>query len=87
MSYQVILFRVAIEQLNKLGQRDHEAVLAALRLLEKEPRPSGVKKLEGYDLWRTRIGDFRVIYSIDDTSSKITVRKIARRNEGTYKRL
>jgi len=35
--------------------------------LAADPRPSGCRKLHGYkDLWRIRVGDYRVVYIVDD---------------------
>jgi mRNA interferase RelE/StbE len=50
--------------------------------LEENPRPSGCKKLRGYkDLWRIRIGDWRVVYVIDDVKFRITITRVAHRRE------
>ncbi len=46
------------------------------------PRPTGCKKLKGYtDQWRIRIGDYRVIYIIDDSTKTVTVTHVAHRRE------
>ena len=46
------------------------------------PRPAGCKKLKGYkDLWRVRVGDWRVLYIIDDAAKLVTVTRIAHRRE------
>ena len=46
------------------------------------PRPSGCRKLHGYkDLWRIRVGDFRVVYIIDDDRKMVSVTRIAHRRE------
>jgi len=84
MSYIIELRRQALERLRKMNRRDHDSVLAALSVIENQPRPSGVIKLSGYDLWRVRVGDFRLIYSIDDTAKIVTVRRLTRRNEDSY---
>ncbi|HEV2006337.1 MAG TPA: type II toxin-antitoxin system RelE/ParE family toxin, partial [Candidatus Limnocylindrales bacterium] len=52
-----------------------------------EPRPAGVAKLAGTDFWRIRIGDFRVIYAIDDAARLVVVLNVARRSESTYRRV
>lgn len=55
--------------------------------LAEDPRPAGCKKLKGYkDQWRIRIGDYRVIYSIDNASKTVTVTHVAHRREvyGSY---
>jgi mRNA interferase RelE/StbE len=50
-----------------------------------DPRPSGVAKLVGTELWRLRLGDLRVIYLIDEDSRLIVILKVARRSESTYR--
>jgi mRNA interferase RelE/StbE len=53
----------------------------ALRQLADNPRPHGCKKLEGSVLYRIRIGDYRLIYDIEDHIIKVTVVKIGHRKE------
>jgi mRNA interferase RelE/StbE len=49
--------------------------------LSENPRPSGCKKLAGVvDAWRIRIGDYRVIYRVDDTASLVTVMVVRHRS-------
>jgi mRNA interferase RelE/StbE len=50
--------------------------------LADSPRPSGCKKLKGYkDQWRIRVGDWRVIYLIDDRAKLVTITRVAHRRE------
>ena len=50
--------------------------------LADNPRPAGCKKLKGYkDQWRVRVGDWRVLYIIDDASKRVSVTRIAHRRE------
>ena len=87
MSYQVSLRRAAQKQLDKLTEHDYEIVAQAISALEQEPRPHGVKKLAESGLWRIRVGPYRVVYNIDDEENLVTVVRVARRTEDTYKRL
>jgi mRNA interferase RelE/StbE len=46
------------------------------------PRPPGCKKLVGGDKeWRIRIGDYRVVYEIDDAAKTVDVTRIAHRRD------
>ena len=57
-------------------------VLERVESLRHTPRPAGCKKLKGYkDSWRIRIGDWRVVYIIDDNAKLISVTRIAHRRE------
>ena len=48
--------------------------------LAVDPRPSGCRKLHGYkDIWRIRVGDYRVVYIIDDARTMVSVTRIAHR--------
>ena len=50
--------------------------------LEDNPRPAGCKMLKGYkDQWRVRVGDWRVVYIIDDTAKLVTITRVAHRRE------
>lgn len=63
---------------NPLFARIDRKILA----LADNPRPTGCKKLRGYkDQWRVRVGDWRVVYIIDDAAEFISVTRIAHRRE------
>jgi len=62
-------------------------IAGAIDRLANTPRPSGCKKLRGADLWRLRLGRYRVVYAIDDEAGTVIVVKVALRREGTYEGL
>ena len=81
----------ADRELGRLGERiqrrDFERLRAAISGLAHNPRPQGVRKLEGKQrAWRIRVGDYRVIYEIDDEQALVLILKVARRSEATYTR-
>ena len=49
--------------------------------LGENPRPPGSKKLAGADFWRTRVGDYRIVYSIEDQVLMVLVIRIGHRRE------
>ena len=56
-------------------------IVKAVDDLTADPRPPGARGLVGYsDLWRIRVGDYRVIYSIHDTVVIVTVLRVAHRS-------
>jgi mRNA interferase RelE/StbE len=57
-------------------------VIDALAL---EPRPHGAVRLAGRDDYRVRVGDYRVVYAVDDDERLVTVGRIAHRRE-VYRR-
>ncbi len=71
-------------ELDALQGVDYECVIVKLRALASNPRVQGCEKL--YDaIYRVRVGDFRIIYLIDDDKKRIEVGGIRRRSERTYK--
>ena len=55
--------------------------------LGNTPRPPRVKKLADSGLWRIRVGQHRIVYAIDDKAQLVTIVRVARRKESTYKGL
>jgi mRNA interferase RelE/StbE len=59
-----------------------ERIFPKLEGLALEPRPAGCKKLKGGQReWRIRVGDYRVVYTIDDEKLLVSVTRIRRRSE------
>ena len=81
MSYLVFILRRVQRELDKLPLESYERVKEAIRRLSEESRPSGCKKLTGRDGWRIRVGDYRVIYEIDDKAGSITVLHVGHRRD------
>ncbi|WP_040781620.1 type II toxin-antitoxin system RelE family toxin [Nocardia pneumoniae] len=71
-----------LKQLQKLPRDVFEAALQAIIGLSKEPRPAGAKKLVGSrDDWRVRIGQYRMVYEIDDDEQLVTIYIVAKRSD------
>jgi mRNA interferase RelE/StbE len=58
----------------------------AIDRLRTEPRPSGTTKLAGRDDYRIRVGDWRVVYELDDARRHVIIVRIAHRRD-VYRRL
>lgn len=81
-SYAVELKPSARKELESLPDTVLARVIRKLESLQHEPRPPGCKKLRGYkDSWRIRIGDWRVVYIVDDTAKLVSVTRVAHRRE------
>jgi len=84
MIYELLRSPQALRQLRRL-QRTHPQIIpqivAAITALSDNPRPSGVTKLVNRPEWRVRVGDYRVLYSIDDRERIVTVVSIAPRRD------
>lgn len=87
MNYEIRLRRAAQKELDASFGRDYKMLARAISNLEQNARPPGVKKLADSGLWRVRIGHYRIVYAIDDENKLVTIVRVARRKEGTYKGL
>ena len=87
MRYEVRLRLAAQKGLDAIPERDYEMVAKAIGTLEGNPRPPRVKKLAESGLWRIRLGQYRIVYVIDDEAQLVTIVRVARRREDTYKGL
>jgi mRNA interferase RelE/StbE len=81
-SYSLRIKQSAQKELDALGDKLFARVDRKILLLANNPRASGCRKLKGYkDQWRIRIGDYRVIYVIDDAAKTVTLTQVAHRRE------
>ncbi len=87
MTYPVILSSAAERELLKLAPDVLRRIDTKLTALSIDPRPKGALKLEGKEGqgWRIRVGDYRVLYVIDDDSRTVRVYKIGPRSD-VYRR-
>jgi mRNA interferase RelE/StbE len=80
--YHLDISAGAEKQMRRLPAKIHERVLNALDGLKKDPRPRGCKKLKGEDnLWRIRVGDYRIAYTIEDDKLIVLVVRVAHRKD------
>jgi mRNA interferase RelE/StbE len=72
--YEIHLSSSARKEVRDLEKPVSSRVGAAIDGLVSEPRPQGCRKLEGADeSWRARVGDYRIIYTIDDTVGSVRI--------------
>jgi mRNA interferase RelE/StbE len=81
MRFQVILPKSVQKELDRLPDDIARRIMVRLAALERNPRPPDVKKLKGREAWRIRVGDYRVIYEIQDSVLQIIVTTIGHRRE------
>jgi mRNA interferase RelE/StbE len=80
--YRVALKSSAEKELLGLSDQMIARIFPRIEALAAEPRPPGCKKLRGgKDEWRVRVGDYRVVYTIDDKTQIVEVTRIAHRRE------
>jgi mRNA interferase RelE/StbE len=80
--YSIELKVSARKELERLPAKLIQRIFPKLEGLASEPRPAGCKKLKGGQReWRIRIGDYRVVYAIDDEKLLVSVMRIRHRSE------
>lgn len=82
MPYQVVVPRRVQKQMLALPQTVYDRVREHLAQLGQDPRPPGVRKLKGQaDTYRLRVGDYRIIYTIDDAAQQVQVMTVEHRKD------
>ncbi len=84
--YQVEIEMVAAKALLRFDRPTQLRLRNVIAGLENEPRPHGAIKLTGTDGYRIRVGDYRIVYLIEDEIKVVTVTRIAHRRD-VYRRL
>jgi mRNA interferase RelE/StbE len=84
--YELYIRRRAEKFLSHTDPPDRDRIVKAVLELAENPRPQGCEKLVG-DIYRIRVGLYRVIYLIDDAARTVDIGKVDRRKERTYKDL
>lgn len=80
-SYRIEIKRSAARELEKVPIGDRRRIVSRIRGLAKDPRPYGSQKLSGGDSYRLRQGDYRVVYTVDDSDRCVMVFRIAHRRD------
>jgi mRNA interferase RelE/StbE len=84
--YEVYLERAAENDLKRLPITTFHRIIPQIRILAENPRPSGCRKLTGSkNDWRIRVGDYRVLYEIDEKARAVRVMRVRHRRE-VYRR-
>ena len=82
MSYAVSIRPAAQRQFARLPAHVKKAVATELEALADEPRPHGCRKMVGSaDSYRIRVGDYRVVYQIEDSAHTVRVTIVGHRSE------
>jgi len=80
--YEVFLERGAEEELKRLPARHFQRIISRVRALADNPRPAGCRKISGsLNDWRIRIGDYRVIYEVQDKEKAVRVMRVGHRRD------
>jgi mRNA interferase RelE/StbE len=82
-SYQVLLTDKAKRDLKKIDRTQIKRIDSAILALETRPYPQGAKHLIAQDLaqFRIRVGNYRILYDIDEKNKKIIIFRIGHRKD------
>ena len=79
--YRLIIKHSAERDIRRLSPVAQEQIRAAIDKLRDNPRPPGVRRLVSDFRWRLRVGDYRVLYQIDDDEQSVTIDRVRHRRE------
>ena len=80
--YAIAFARSARKELEALDPPIIERVIARIEALTRDPRPTGSRKLRGSgDLWRVRVGNYRIVYGLDDRRRVVDIVRVRHRRE------
>jgi mRNA interferase RelE/StbE len=85
MRYRLDYLSAATRSIEKLPRSIQQRVMIRLEMLSDNPRPPGSVKLTGEDAYRIRVGDYRIIYTIEDQRLIVLVIDVGHRRE-VYRR-
>lgn len=82
MAYRVVLLRSAARELADLPVQIQRRVARAINALAADPRSRGSRLLAGPDgIWRVRVGDYRILYRINDDLVEVLIIRIRHRSD------
>jgi mRNA interferase RelE/StbE len=89
-NYRIEVSLAADRDLRKLKERilkqDFDRLGKAIDKLSEDPRPHGVRKIQvPVTAYRIRVGNYRVVYDVDDVKKLVVILQVVRRSETTYK--
>jgi mRNA interferase RelE/StbE len=81
VNYEVHIIRSVEKEMNRLPAAVHARLSRRILSLEDNPRPRGLKKLSGREEYRLRVGDYRILYIVDDRKHIVTIFAVGHRRE------
>ena len=84
-NYEIVVRQSVLKDLENLPRQEVRRVTAAIRALAADPRPPQSKKLSGEEKYRLRVGDYRVLYAIQDRQIIVTMVKVRHRKDAYRK--
>ncbi len=79
--YEIVFKRKAEKNVVRLPDDIYQRVTRAIDNLAETPRPPGCSRLRGREDWRVRVGDYRIVYGIDDERRLVEILNVAHRRD------
>jgi mRNA interferase RelE/StbE len=81
VTYRIELRPAAARALRSIDHQDRGRIQGAIALLGEDPRPPGAKALRGRPGFRVRVGDYRIVYTIEDDVLLVVVVTLGHRRD------
>ena len=79
--YRIVIKKSVSKDIKYIPKKDIKRIFSSIQNLANNPRPPQAKKLSGQERYRIRQGNYRILYSIEDSILVITVVKIGNRRD------
>jgi mRNA interferase RelE/StbE len=79
--YRIVITSRAERELRRLDKSIKNRIVTAINSLAEHPRPHGCLKVKGENIWRIRVGDWRVGYQLDDSAQIVDVIRVNHRGQ------
>lgn len=79
--YEILLLATAQKDLDKLEAKTFGRILGRIRALADDARPAGCLKLTDENGYRLRVGDYRILYRIDDAGRRVYIYRVKHRKD------
>ncbi|MFZ5470023.1 MAG: type II toxin-antitoxin system RelE family toxin [Myxococcota bacterium] len=81
MTFHIEVEERAVRELLDLPKEASQRIRSTISRLAQSSRPPGAKKLTGRGGYRVRVGDYRILYEIDDASKLVRIYKVGHRKD------
>jgi mRNA interferase RelE/StbE len=79
--YRVIIRKSVKKDMKGISKKDAQRIVAVIKALADDPRPTNSKKLSGQERYRLRQGNYRILYEIEDDRLIVCVVRVANRRD------
>lgn len=84
MSYRLQAHREVAKDIKKIDKKEHPKIKERINSLAHNSKPAGCEKLQSVDAYRVRVGNYRIVYQVDEVGEIVTIRCVSHR-KNVYK--